>query len=68
MYEFNVNGMNCGGCASGVTRAVKSVDADAAVRVDLAAKTVNVQSTADQTLIRQAIEAAGYPVQATSKR
>lgn len=35
MYELKVEGMTCGGCASRVTKAIKSVDNNAEVNVDL---------------------------------
>ena len=38
MIEFRVEGMTCGHCVSAVTRAVKAVDPEANVRVDLEAK------------------------------
>ncbi|MFN3727445.1 MAG: heavy-metal-associated domain-containing protein [Allosphingosinicella sp.] len=63
MFDFQVNGMTCGGCARAVTNAVKSVDAAANVQVDLAAKRVTVDSTADAAKIRSAIEEAGYDVE-----
>lgn len=62
MYQLQVEGMKCGGCASGVTRAVKSLDSAADVKVDLRAKTVSVQSMAELPAVRHIIEAAGYPV------
>ena len=63
MFDFQVNGMTCGGCARAVTNAVESVDAAANVQVDLAAKRVTVDSTADAAKIRSAIEDAGYDVE-----
>lgn len=60
MKKFNVNGMTCGHCARSVTEAVRSVDPAAVVEVDLAGKTVSVESTADGERLRKAIEAEGY--------
>jgi copper chaperone len=62
MIEFKVQGMTCGGCVRGVTNALKRVDADAVVDVDLAGKTVSVNSTADAQQLKQAIEKAGFAV------
>ena len=62
MIKFNVNGMTCGGCARAVTNAVQQVDPAAAVDVDLAAKTVSVESSADAGEVKAAIEEAGYTV------
>ena len=63
MFDFQVNGMTCGGCARAVTNAVKSVDSAAEVQVDLAAKRVTVESSADAAKVRSAIEEAGYEVE-----
>lgn len=62
MIGFEVPGMTCGGCARGVTNALQRVDANAVVNVDLASKTVSVNSTADAQLLKQAIEKAGFAV------
>jgi copper chaperone len=59
---FNVQGMSCGHCASAVTQAVKSIDPQAEVKVDLASGKVDVQSQQDPAAIAQAIEEEGYKV------
>jgi copper chaperone len=61
---FQVQGMSCGHCASAVTQAVKSVDPQAEVKVDLASGKVDVQSQQDPAAIARAIEDAGYRVAA----
>lgn len=60
--EFNVNGMTCGGCVRTVSNAVRNVDPDASVEVDLASKRVSVQSKADAASVEAAIANAGYEV------
>ena len=62
MMNFSVLGMTCGGCARAVTNAVQRVDENARVDVDLGAKRVSVQSSADPKLFEGAIEDAGYEV------
>lgn len=62
MIDFKVKGMTCGGCARGVTSALQRVDAKAVVNVDLASKTVSVNSTADVQQLKRAIEKAGFAV------
>jgi copper chaperone CopZ len=47
MMELNVENMTCGGCVRHVTKSVLSIDANAKVEVDLAAKRVRVDSGAD---------------------
>ena len=63
MIEFQVADMTCGHCASVITKAVKAVDADAKVEVDLQAKRVRVAGSADAQEIAEAIREAGYTPQ-----
>ncbi len=60
MLSLNVPKMSCGGCAATIERAVKSVDQTAMVKVDIAAKRVDVDTGADAARITAAIKAAGY--------
>jgi copper chaperone len=62
MYELQVEGMTCGGCANSVKRSVQAVDSNARVEVDLANKKVRVDSGADLNAVKSAIAEAGYPV------
>ena len=61
---FNVQGMTCGHCEKAVTQAVKSVDPQAVVAVDLATGKVEVQSAKARDEIAKAIADEGYPVAA----
>jgi copper chaperone len=61
---FQVQGMSCGHCVGAVTQAVKSVDPQAEVKVDLASGKVEVQSQQDHQAIARAIEEEGYKVAA----
>jgi len=61
MLTFNVPDMSCGHCVSVVTKAVRSVDADAAVSTDLSARTVTVKSAAAPSALQSALDKAGYP-------
>ncbi len=62
MFQVRVAGMNCGGCAKAVTRALHAVDADANVEVDLKGGIVAVTGTPGIGAERfvDAIRAAGY--------
>ncbi len=60
---FRVEGMTCGSCANRVTRAVRTLDASAAVAVDRAHGTIEVVSTAAAAAIAAAVTAAGYPAE-----
>ena len=62
MWQINVSGMSCGGCARRVTKAIQSVDPAAIVEVDLAAGTVRVRSNAAPEVLMQKISDAGYQV------
>jgi copper chaperone len=59
--EFNVASMTCGHCVSVVTKAVKSVDPQAKVEVDLPTHTVRVETDEDREAIAGALAEAGYP-------
>ena len=61
---FQVQGMSCGHCVGAVTQAVRSVDPQAEVKVDLASGQVDVQSQQDRAAIARAIEEEGYKVAA----
>jgi copper chaperone CopZ len=59
---YSVYGMNCGHCASAVTRELGTIEGVTGVHVDLGAKQVTVGSTrrlADDE-VRAAVDEAGY--------
>ncbi|AGA08466.1 copper chaperone [Sinorhizobium meliloti] len=60
MYHLNVSDMTCGHCVSTVEKAVKSVDPDAKVAVNLEAQTASIDSQIGSDAFIAAIEAAGY--------
>lgn len=59
--EFHVEGMTCGGCARGVTRAIQGVDANAKVITDPPSRSVKVETTATQQQVVEALTEAGFP-------
>jgi copper chaperone len=61
---FNVQGMSCGHCVGAVTQAVKTVDPQAEVKVDLGSGKVEVKSDQDREAIARAIREEGYTVAA----
>jgi copper chaperone len=61
MIELNVKKMSCGHCVQMVTGALKSVDKDAAVRIDLQTGRVSVESRAPAAELAAAVTGAGYP-------
>jgi len=61
MIAFEVKDMTCGHCVSTVTQAVKSVDAGASVRIDLATHRVEIEArAANAQALQEAIADAGY--------
>ena len=61
MVTFQVNDMTCGHCVGTITKAVKAVDANARVNIDLAEHLVEIESIgAGAKELGVAINAAGY--------
>ncbi len=61
MLSFQVADMTCGHCASKITEAVKAIDPEALVAVDLATHRVSIQpASAGAEDLGDAIERAGY--------
>lgn len=64
MLRFTIPTMACGGCAKGVVRAIHSVDADARVETDAAAREVRIESAkAEEGMLLEALGKAGYPAE-----
>lgn len=61
MMKLNVPDMSCGHCAGVITKAIKEIDPEADIKVDLPSKTVAVTTTAPTPRISQALSDAGYP-------
>ena len=59
---FEVQGMTCGHCERAVTNAIQGVDANAQVKIDRAAKRVEVETSADRAAVAAAIAEEGYQV------
>ena len=64
MIELTVKDMTCNHCVGVVTKAVKSVDPNASVNVDLPSKRVQVESASGVAAFTKALEEAGYPASA----
>ena len=63
-YTFQVQGMTCGHCERAVVHAVRQVDTDALVKVDLATGQVVVESDKSREALANAIQEEGYKVAA----
>jgi copper chaperone len=61
--QLKVPSIVCEGCAETITKAIKSLDADAQVDVDISAKTVKVEGSQSEDSIKQAITATGHTVE-----
>jgi copper chaperone CopZ len=59
--ELIVNDMTCGHCQSLVTKAIKGVDGQAKINVDLASRLVQIDTSADLDEVQAALAEAGYP-------
>ena len=63
MYSFEVSDMTCSHCVATVEKAVKSVDGNAGLKIDLASLAVTIESDKPATSFAKAIEEAGYTPQ-----
>ncbi len=62
MMKFKVSGMNCGACVKKITAAVRAVDEDAHVDVDLTAKQVSIEGFNYDNRFEKAVQALGYDI------
>jgi copper chaperone len=60
VFRYSVPDMTCGHCAQAIEKAVKGLDPQAEVAVDLTRKEVTVQSTAKESQLGDTIRSAGY--------
>jgi copper chaperone len=60
MLEFTVQDMTCGHCASTITKAVRSVDPQASIDIDLDRHLVKIGGAGDAQAVEEAIREAGY--------
>jgi copper chaperone len=61
MIEFQVPAISCGHCVRAVNEALKEVDPQAVVEVNVETKKVNVESRAERQKLAAALTEAGYP-------
>lgn len=61
MISFQVNDMSCGHCSRTITQAVKAIDSNAKVEIDLTQHLVQIEpSKASSAELSDAIKEAGY--------
>ncbi|MDF0377593.1 heavy-metal-associated domain-containing protein [Methylophilus sp. YYY-1] len=58
--KFHIENMTCGGCARGVTSAIKAVDPAASIAADPPTRTVNVETMVARDEIVSALINAGF--------
>jgi copper chaperone len=58
--QFKLPDMVCGGCAQSVTQALRQLDPQAQVQVDLPSQTVRVSSAQPREALAQALAGAGF--------
>lgn len=63
LLQLKVPSMVCTGCVETVTKAIKTVDANANVTIDLPSKTVTLESQASEASLKQAIINTGHTVE-----
>ncbi|MBV2142934.1 heavy-metal-associated domain-containing protein [Falsochrobactrum sp. TDYN1] len=61
MMRFSVPKMKCGGCAESVTSALRNLDENALIEIDLDKKEVEFDGSASREDALAALVAAGYP-------
>ncbi|KQV36278.1 heavy-metal-associated domain-containing protein [Rhizobium sp. Root1204] len=62
--ELKIENMTCGGCARSVTKAIQSVDPNAVIETNPAARIVRVETTASAVVVQKVLDDAGYPATA----
>jgi copper chaperone len=62
--SVTVPDMACGACVTTITEAVKAVDPSAEVKTNLESKAVEINASVTADALTQAIQQAGYTVQA----
>ena len=65
MIALTIPKIRCGGCVASVEKAIHSVDASAQVIADIEARRVEVTTDAERQTLLTALDAAGYPAEAT---
>lgn len=67
MTTLLVKNMTCGSCARHITQAVKALDPDAQLTIDIPARKVSIDSTQSVGDLVKAIEAVDYEVAVASE-
>jgi copper chaperone len=60
MIDMTIPDMTCGGCARAVSAAIKTVDPTAEIATDVAARKVQIKTSASAAALQQAVVEAGF--------
>ncbi|NEQ37598.1 MAG: heavy-metal-associated domain-containing protein [Okeania sp. SIO3I5] len=60
--QLKVSSIACSGCADTITKAIKNLESEADVQVDVEQKLVTVETKASEESIKQVITDAGHTV------
>ena len=63
VMQLKVPSIACSGCADTITKAIKNLESEADVQVDVEQKIVTVETKASEESIKQVITAAGHTVE-----
>ncbi|MDY6937122.1 MAG: heavy-metal-associated domain-containing protein [Cyanobacteriota bacterium] len=61
--HFKVPTISCDGCAESITKAIETADGNAKVSVDVAAKTVDVETQMSEASIKQLIQSVDHKIE-----
>ncbi len=62
MHEVKVSGLTCGGCVKSLSNALKAIDPNLEVDIDLSTQIVRINGKNSKEEITLAIEEAGFKV------
>jgi copper chaperone len=68
MYELTIPAMSCGHCEKTITQALRELDSTATLNFDMAAHKLALETKADMSVVKQALDAAGYQVEGVKKK
>ena len=64
MATLTIPDMNCGHCKASVEKAIRTLDPAAKVAVDLATRTVTIETATPMAAVVAALDGAGFPAEA----
>ena len=58
--KFHIANMTCGGCARGITSAIKGIDPDATLNIDLQNRIVEINTTVSEEQVISTLSESGF--------